>query len=69
MFDPPRHDTKATIQDARRMGVQVKMITGDQRAIAIETARQLGMGAEIIGNEVRTIMRFGCSSGPGVQPI
>ena len=53
MFDPPRHDTKQTIEDARRMGVDVKMITGDQRAIAVETARQLGLGINIVGNEVR----------------
>lgn len=53
MHDPPRHDTKATIEQAHRMGVDVKMITGDQRAIAIETARQLGMGTNILGNDVR----------------
>ncbi len=29
------------------MGIRVKMITGDQTAIAKETARQLGMGTEI----------------------
>jgi len=48
MFDPPRDDSKATIDNARNKGVQVKMITGDDTAIAIETARQLGMGMNII---------------------
>uniref|UniRef100_A0A7S0H6Z2 Plasma membrane ATPase n=1 Tax=Amorphochlora amoebiformis TaxID=1561963 RepID=A0A7S0H6Z2_9EUKA len=47
LFDPPRHDTKATIERAQAMGVQVKMITGDHTAIAIETARRLGMGCTI----------------------
>jgi len=47
LFDPPRVDTKATIEMAQEMGVQVKMITGDHTAIAIETARRLGMGSTI----------------------
>jgi H+-transporting ATPase len=48
MFDPPRDDSKATIDMAAEKGVRVKMITGDDTAIARETARQLGMGANII---------------------
>jgi H+-transporting ATPase len=49
MFDPPRDDSKQTIDLANAKGVRVKMITGDDTAIARETARQLGMGANIIG--------------------
>lgn len=48
MFDPPRDDTKATIDAVEAKGVSVKMITGDDTAIAIETARQLGMGTNIM---------------------
>ena len=48
MFDPPRDDSKQTIDLAGVKGVQVKMITGDDTAIARETARQLGMGANIV---------------------
>jgi len=48
MFDPPREQAKATIASAQKMGVSVKMVTGDQLAIAQETARQLGMGANIL---------------------
>src|SRR5271170_3000648 len=48
MFDPPRDDSKATIDLAKAKGVSVKMVTGDDTAIAVETARQLGMGANII---------------------
>ncbi len=48
MFDPPRDDSKATIEAAGVKGVGVKMITGDDTAIAIETARQLGMGTNIL---------------------
>ncbi len=48
MFDPPRDDSKQTIELANQKGVRVKMVTGDDTAIAIETARQLGMGTHII---------------------
>ena len=48
LFDPPREQAKATIASARQMGVSVKMVTGDQIAIARETARQLGLGTNIL---------------------
>ncbi|CAM6014632.1 unnamed protein product [Sphagnum balticum] len=44
LFDPPRHDSAETIRRALYLGVNVKMITGDQLAIAKETGRRLGMG-------------------------
>ncbi|KAK0458726.1 uncharacterized protein EV420DRAFT_328664 [Desarmillaria tabescens] len=44
IFDPPRDDTKQTIDDAMALGVKVKMVTGDQLAIAKETGRRLGLG-------------------------
>jgi H+-transporting ATPase len=48
LFDPPREDAKATVTTARQMGVQLKMVTGDALAIARETAKTLGMGANIL---------------------
>jgi H+-transporting ATPase len=48
LFDPPREQAKATIASARQMGVDVKMVTGDQIAIARETSRQLGLGTNIL---------------------
>ncbi|KAJ7246193.1 hypothetical protein C8J57DRAFT_1523707 [Mycena rebaudengoi] len=39
IFDPPRSDTKQTIDDALALGVMVKML-----AIAKETGRRLGLG-------------------------
>ncbi len=48
LFDPPRDQAKATIAAAGTMGVRVKMVTGDQLAIAKEMARQLGMGMNIL---------------------
>ena len=48
LFDPPREDSKSTIASARQMGVNVKMVTGDQVAIARETAGKLGLGTNIL---------------------
>ncbi len=48
LFDPPRTEAKATISTARQMGVTIKMVTGDALAIAVETARKLGMGTNIL---------------------
>jgi H+-transporting ATPase len=48
LFDPPREQARATIATARQMGVNVKMVTGDALAIARETARKLGLGANIL---------------------
>jgi H+-transporting ATPase len=52
LFDPPRADTKDTIAAAIDNGIEVKMVTGDQAAIARETCRELGMGSNILNTEV-----------------
>ncbi len=48
LYDPPRVDSKETIEDVKNMGVDIKMVTGDQVAIAEEIARQLGLGTNIL---------------------
>ena len=48
LFDPPREDARSTIATAGKMGVQIKMVTGDAIAIAQETATKLGLGANIL---------------------
>ena len=48
LFDPPREDAKSTVATAARMGVKIKMVTGDALAIARETAKTLGMGTNIL---------------------
>jgi H+-transporting ATPase len=48
LSDPPRDDARATIATARQMGVAVKMVTGDALAIAKETAKKVGLGADIL---------------------
>ena len=56
-LDPPRPDTKHTIDCANDFGVSVKMITGDHRAIAVETCRVLGMGTNVLGQEKLPLMK------------
>jgi H+-transporting ATPase len=48
LFDPPRADAKETIANAIQMGVKIKMVTGDQIAIARETSKELGLGSNIL---------------------
>jgi H+-transporting ATPase len=47
LYDPPREDSAETIGEARRHGIAVKMVTGDNLAIAGEIAGQLGMGKTV----------------------
>ncbi|KAG9326880.1 hypothetical protein KVV02_001404 [Mortierella alpina] len=44
MLDPPRPDSAETIARCQRMGITVKMVTGDQQIIAKEVSRRLGLG-------------------------
>lgn len=48
LYDPPRPDSKATIETAEDMGLKVKMVTGDQVVIGKEIARQIGLGDNIL---------------------
>jgi H+-transporting ATPase len=48
LFDPPREDAKSTIETAEEMGIRLKMLTGDNLAIAKEISRQLGLGANVL---------------------
>src|SRR5213594_2283936 len=47
LLDPPRPDSKSTIAKARAYGVKVKMVTGDNVAIARQIALELDMGTNI----------------------
>jgi H+-transporting ATPase len=52
LFDPPREDSARTIAQAKTHGIAVKMVTGDNLAIARETADKLGLGKEIVPADV-----------------
>jgi H+-transporting ATPase len=47
LADPPRPDSMETIRELRQLGVQPKMLTGDNVAIAREIAGQVGIGNRI----------------------
>jgi H+-transporting ATPase len=46
--DPPRDDSRQTLEEASRLGVDVKMVTGDRVEIAREIAGEVGMGREVL---------------------
>ncbi len=47
LYDPPRPDSKEVIADAKAHGVEVKMVTGDNVAVARYIAGILGIGTDI----------------------
>jgi len=47
LFDPPREDSKQAIEEAKRYGVEVKMVTGDNIAVAKYIAKILNIGEKI----------------------
>ena len=47
LFDPPRDDSKKAIAEANEKGVRVKMVTGDNTAVAKYIADILGIGTDI----------------------
>ncbi|WP_250401635.1 plasma-membrane proton-efflux P-type ATPase [Streptomyces cellostaticus] len=46
--DPPREDSRATLEEAGRLGVQVRMVTGDRVEIAREICGRVGLGTEVL---------------------
>jgi len=47
LYDPPREDSRETIDQAKQHGIGVKMVTGDNIAIAREISDGLGLGRNI----------------------
>ncbi len=47
LFDPPRKDSASTIAHAKENGITVKMVTGDNVAIARQISSQLGLDSNI----------------------
>jgi H+-transporting ATPase len=48
LYDPPRDDAVQTIDAAKAMGLDVRMVTGDHLAIGRETARRLHLGTNLV---------------------
>jgi H+-transporting ATPase len=51
LFDPLRPESAEVLRSLRALGVQVKMVTGDQAAIARETGHQLGLEGQVLTPE------------------
>jgi P-type Mg2+ transporter len=53
--DPPKADITQTVQQLQLLGVGLKMITGDNRLVAANVARQVGLSADRIltGGDIR----------------
>lgn len=53
-FDPPKPDVAATIERLRKLGVNVKIITGDNHLVAAHVATQIGLqdAAILTGNDL-----------------
>src|SRR5579862_6714914 len=43
LFDPPKNDAAQTIKNLRDLGVQLKLITGDNALVADSLAKQIGL--------------------------
>lgn len=65
LFDPLRPDAVEVVADARHLGIDVKILTGDQLAIGEEAARRLGLGTQFLTAEE---LRKGAAVPPGDLP-
>jgi H+-transporting ATPase len=48
IYDPPRSDSAETIKNAKKLGLNVKMVTGDHIAIAKEISKEVNLGTNIL---------------------
>ncbi|MCW4009076.1 MAG: plasma-membrane proton-efflux P-type ATPase [Candidatus Bathyarchaeota archaeon] len=48
IYDPPRDDSAETIKTAQKMGINVKMVTGDHIAIAKQISQEVNLGTNIV---------------------
>ncbi len=55
LFDPPKKDVGQTLINLHKLGVQFKVITGDNALVADSIARQIGITDPVIitGAEIR----------------
>jgi Mg2+-importing ATPase len=55
LFDPPKEDALQTIANLRSLGVQLKLITGDNALVADSLAKQIGVENAVIltGQQLR----------------
>ncbi len=55
LYDAPRPDSRALIEELRSLGIKVKMLTGDALPVAQEIAHELGVGEIVRAPELRAM--------------
>lgn len=50
LYDKPRKDAKQLIKELKNLGLNIKMLTGDDIAIATQIAKEVGIGTKIISS-------------------
>jgi H+-transporting ATPase len=63
LYDPPRPDARALIEALKGLGIAVKMLTGDARAVATEIGRGVGLP------DIRPVADLKASSADGVSGL
>lgn len=55
--DPPKADARQTLADLKQLGVGLKIITGDNRAVAATISRNVGIESPVVvtGSDLRTL--------------
>ena len=61
LFDPPREDAARTIKEANEHDIKIKMVTGDNKAIAEQIAGSLGLGTHI--RRVESLLKDSSATG------
>ncbi len=61
-FDPPKPYVQETIADLSRLGVQLKIITGDNKLVALHTAKAVGLSVTgvLTGGEIAQMSDEAC---------
>jgi Mg2+-importing ATPase len=56
-YDPPKTDAKRTIHDLNRLGIRIKVISGDNRYVTAHLAEAVGLDAKsmLTGEELSTL--------------
>jgi Mg2+-importing ATPase len=56
-FDPPKSDAQRTIHDLNRLGIRIKVISGDNRYVTAHLAEAIGLdsGSMLTGKELATL--------------
>lgn len=70
MRDPAKKDCIETIRTLRKLGVSLKMVTGDNRWVAAEIAREVGMSADslVTGTDIRQMSDMALAQqAPGID--